>query len=104
MVMTDPDGIRRLRDLTGFGLTDCRRAFDSAEACGGDVLVALAVLHRAGIAIHRKDDRDAWNLGGAAAQADRWRAVIPGLKEAFPPRTAGVPATRPVPFPARPDT
>ena len=103
MTVTDADGIRRLRDLTGFGMPDCRRAFETADACGGDVLVALAVLHRAGTAIHRKDDRDAWNLGGAAAQANRWRAAIPGLKEAFPPRAAGAPATPLVPDPAKPD-
>lgn len=100
---TGADGIRRLRNLTGFGMPDCRRAFETADACGGDVLVALARLHRAGIAIHRKDDRDAWNIGGAAAQADRWRAAIPGLKEAFPPLAAGAAATRLVPDPARPE-
>lgn len=92
MVMTDPDAIRRLRDLTGFGLTDCRRAFETSEACGGDVLVALAVLHRAGIAIQHRGDRDAWNRSGAAAQAEVWRAVIDGLDDAFPRRHPAAPA------------
>ncbi|MGU3404908.1 hypothetical protein [Methylobacterium brachiatum] len=91
MAAADADEVRRLRDLTGSSAMDCRRAFGMAEEFGGDVVVALAVLHRAGIAIQHKGDRDAWNRQGAAAQAECWRAAIPGLAESFPPRSAGAP-------------
>jgi hypothetical protein len=89
MAAPDADEVRRLRDLTGSSAMDCGRAFEMAEEFGGDVVVALAVLHRAGIAIHHKGDRDAWNRKGAPAQAECWRASIPGLAESFPPRAAG---------------
>lgn len=98
MAAPDADEVRRLRDLTGSSLMDCRRAYEMAEEFGGDVVVALAVLHRAGISIHHKGDRAAWNRSGAAAQADVWRAAIPGLDDGFPAPCGGAQsATRQTP-------
>lgn len=76
--------VRTLRDLTGFGIMDCKHAFETAEAFDGDVVAALAVVHRKGIAVHVKGDRTDWVAAGAAAQAARWRETMPGLVEAFP--------------------
>jgi hypothetical protein len=81
-----PDEVRLLRRLTGFGMTDCRRAFETAGQFGGDVVAALAAIHRGGLALLVKADRDAWNRSGAADQARLWRDALPGLAEAFPAR------------------
>lgn len=84
--------VRLLRRLTGSGVVDCRRAFETADQFGGDVVTALAAIHRSGLAVLVKADRDAWNRSGAAQQAERWRAAIEGLDEAFPVRSPGVAA------------
>lgn len=76
--------VRTLRDLTGFGILDCKHAFETADAFEGDVVAALAAVHRKGIAVHVKGDRAAWVAAGAAGQAARWRGSMPGLAEAFP--------------------
>lgn len=76
--------VRTLRDLTGFGILDCKHAFETAAAFDGDVVAALAAVHRKGIAVHVKGDRAAWVAAGAAGQAARWRGSMPGLADAFP--------------------
>lgn len=76
--------VRTLRDLTGFGIMDCRHAFETADDFDGDVVAALAAVHRKGIAVHVKGDRGGWVAAGAAEQAARWRETMPGLVEAFP--------------------
>lgn len=88
------DEVRLLRRLTGFGIMDCRRAFETAGQFGGDVVTALAAIHRSGLAVLVEADRDAWNRRGAAHQAERWRAAIKGLDEAFPVRSPGTAAGR----------
>jgi hypothetical protein len=86
------DEVRSLRRLTGFGVMDCRRAFETAGEFGGDVVTALAAIHRGGLAVLVKADRDAWNRSGAADQAECWRRAIQGLDEAFPRRPSDLPA------------
>lgn len=88
-----PEKVRLLRDLTGFGIMDCRRAFSTAEAFGGDVVAALAAIDRNGLAIVVRGDRDAWAASGAPEHAARWRASMPGLDEAFPLPSGPAPAT-----------
>lgn len=87
--------VRTLRDLTGFGIMDCKLAFERAESFGGDVVAALAAIHRNGIAVAMKGDRAAWAAAGACEQAARWRETVAGLAEAFPPPTDAQPAPRP---------
>jgi elongation factor Ts len=52
-----PDQIKALRDLTGAGVMDCKRAL---EATNGDVEAAVANLREHGLATARKKaDREA---------------------------------------------
>jgi hypothetical protein len=75
---------RLLRELTGFGLADCRSALLAADDFEGDVIVALAAIEADGLAIHIKGDRAAWIRSRAPEIADRWRAKSPALDESFP--------------------
>lgn len=93
--MPTAEEARRLRDLTGFGLADCMRAFLAASDFEGDVVVALAAIDANGLAIHVKGDRAAWVRSRAPGIAKRWRAASPALDEAFPKPTG-----RPDPTPS----
>ncbi|ACS43995.1 hypothetical protein [Methylorubrum extorquens] len=87
---------RLLRELTGFGLADCRSALLAADDFGGDVIVALAAVEADGLAIHVKGDRADWIRSRAPGIADRWRAESPALDEFFP-KPAGRPGPAPSP-------
>ena len=87
---------RLLRELTGFGLADCRSALLAADDFGGDVIVALAAVEADGLAIHVKGDRADWIRSRAPGIADRWKAESPALDESFP-KPAGRPGPAPSP-------
>lgn len=78
--------MKLLREHTGLGLMDCKRAFDLAQTpdFGGDVVLAAAYIDRNQLAIFIKGDRYTAMLRRAGPFADDLRARIPALDAAFP--------------------
>lgn len=78
--------VKLLREHTGLGLMDCKRAFDLAQGpdFGGDVVLAAAYVDRNKLAIFIKGDRYAAMLRRAAPFAEDLRARIPALDATFP--------------------
>ena len=65
------DDVRKLRDVTGAGLPDCKRAL---ERSGGDLPLAAGYLRMDGLAVHIRGDRAAWEDAGAQKWAEQYRA------------------------------
>lgn len=53
------DDIRRIRLLTGHGLTDCKQAYLKMRC---DIPLACGYLKARSLAVHVKGDREQWNL------------------------------------------
>jgi translation elongation factor EF-Ts len=58
--------IRAIRDFSGEGLMDCKKALRSAN---GDPLLAVGILRASGLCVNIKGDRQAWNLRNAEGYA-----------------------------------
>lgn len=58
--------IKAMREFTGEAITDCRKAL---RAANGDPLLATGYLRAAGLLVHIKGDRLAWQLRQAESYA-----------------------------------
>jgi elongation factor Ts len=55
--MANTDALQKLREQTGAGIVDCKKAFDEA---GGDIDKAAEILHKKGMAkVEKRADREA---------------------------------------------
>jgi hypothetical protein len=80
------ENVRLVRDLTGMGMMDAKKAVELAggDDFAGDVVLAIGYVHASGLAINVGNDRHGWNLMKGAEYAERFRREIPELDAAFP--------------------
>lgn len=90
------DDVRKLRDLTGMGMEQCKRAFEMAadptKEFDGDVIWAACTVDAAGLAIHVKGGpgaREQWNVRHGAAKAEALRERDPSVDVNYPVRRTG---------------
>lgn len=78
--------VRLVRDLTGMGIMDAKRAVNLAAAddFAGDVVLAVGYVYASGLAVMVPRGRHAWNLAKGAEVAERLRREHPELDAAFP--------------------
>lgn len=94
MMTVTADEIRMLRELTGEGLSSCKRAVELAEdpahPCHGDLFWALCTVYASGLAVNVKpaERRAQWNIEHGASRAAMLRERFPEIAEAYPPRKA----------------
>jgi hypothetical protein len=100
MIAITAERVRLLRDHTGRGMGECRRAMEMASRTefGGDVVLAIAYIEVNSRAIAVKGDRHAYMLRCAGPEAERLRGLYPALDAAFP-RSGGDTVAAPITSP-----
>jgi hypothetical protein len=87
--------VKDLREMLGFGMIDCKRAFELAfgensdlkEVLRGDVIWAAGIVDASGLSINVKGGPDArrnWNVEVGAKRARMYRERYPALNDRFP--------------------
>lgn len=80
--MATAEEVKEIRNLFEVGISqawEIARMAEEDPRFGGDVALAAAYVHSAGLAIQVKSDRDAWNLKHARSVKATWIENVPGI-------------------------